>query len=111
MARDFTYIDDIVPGVVAAHDRSPAKGQEGVSHRIYNFGNHRPERLLDFIAVLERLLGRGAVKEFLPLQPGDVPESFADLEASRRDPVSSRKPRLRSGLHALSNRTTYHHVN
>jgi UDP-glucuronate 4-epimerase len=82
MARDFTYIDDIVAGTLAAHDRPPAGG---VPHRIYNLGNHRPEQLLDFIAVLERLLGRTATKEFLPLQPGDVPESFADIEASRRD--------------------------
>jgi UDP-glucuronate 4-epimerase len=82
MARDFTYIDDIVAGTVAALDRPPA---EGVPHRIYNLGNHRPERLLDFIAVLERLLGRTATKELLPLQPGDVPESFADIEASRCD--------------------------
>jgi UDP-glucuronate 4-epimerase len=82
MARDFTYIDDIVAGTIAAHDRPPANG---VLHRIYNLGNHRPERLLDFIAVLERLLGCTATKELLPLQPGDVPESFADIEASRRD--------------------------
>jgi UDP-glucuronate 4-epimerase len=81
MARDFTYIDDIVAGTLAAHDRAPANGV----HRIYNLGNHHPEQLLDFIAVLERLLGRTATKEFLPLQPGDVPESFADIEASRRD--------------------------
>ena len=85
MARDFTYIDDIVAGTVAAHDRQPSKGTDGVAHRIYNLGNHRPEKLLNFIAVLERLLGRTAVKELLPLQPGDVPESFADIEASRRD--------------------------
>jgi UDP-glucuronate 4-epimerase len=82
MARDFTYIDDIVAGILAAHDRPPS---EEAPHRIYNLGNHRPERLLDFIAVLERLLGRTAAKELLPLQPGDVPESFADIEAVRRD--------------------------
>jgi UDP-glucuronate 4-epimerase len=85
MARDFTYIDDIVAGTAAAHDRPPPAGADGVPHRIYNLGNHRPEKLLDFIAVLERLLGRPAVKELLPLQLGDVPESFADIEASRRD--------------------------
>jgi UDP-glucuronate 4-epimerase len=84
MARDFTYIDDIVEGTIAAHDRPPS-GADGVPHRIYNLGNHRPEKLLDFIAVLEGLLGRTARKELLPLQPGDVPESFADIEVSRRD--------------------------
>jgi UDP-glucuronate 4-epimerase len=82
MARDFTYIDDIVTGTVAAHDRPPV---EKIPHRVYNLGNHRSEKLLDFIAVLERLLSRTAIKELLPLQPGDVPESFADIEASRRD--------------------------
>jgi UDP-glucuronate 4-epimerase len=84
MARDFTYIDDIVAGTIAAHDRPPA-ARGGVPHRIFNLGNHHPERLLDFIGVLERELGRTARKELLPLQPGDVPESFADIEASRRD--------------------------
>jgi len=82
MARDFTYIDDIVAGTIAAHDRPPTGG---AADRVYNLGNHRPERLLDFIAVLERLLGRTARKELLPMEPGDVPESFADIETSRRD--------------------------
>ena len=81
MARDFTYIDDIVTGTIAAHDRPPDPGV----HRIYNLGNHRPERLLDFIAVIERLLGRTADKQLLPMQPGDVSESFADIEPARRD--------------------------
>jgi UDP-glucuronate 4-epimerase len=82
MARDFTYIDDIVSGVLAALDRPPAPGVTG---RIYNLGNHRPEQLLDFIAVLEAALGRTAEKELLPMEPGDVATSFADIEASRRD--------------------------
>ncbi len=87
MARDFTYIDDIVDGTIAAHDRAPAAGagDDEVPHRIYNLGNHRPEQLLDFIAILERALGRTAIKELLALQPGDVPESFADIETARRD--------------------------
>jgi UDP-glucuronate 4-epimerase len=97
MARDFTYIDDIVAGTIAAHDRSPAVAA-GVPHRIYNLGNHRPEQLLDFIAVLERLLGRTATKELLPLQPGDVPESFADIEASRRDLGFDPKTTIEVGL-------------
>src|ERR1700745_1716479 len=82
MARDFTYIDDIVAGTIAAHDRPPSGG---VRHRIYNLGNPRPEKLLDFIAVIERALGRTAQKQLLPLQSGDVPESYADIEASRRE--------------------------
>jgi len=97
MARDFTYIDDIVAGTISAHDRPPAAG-ESVPHRIYNLGNHRPEKLLDFIAVLERLLGRTAHKQLLPLQPGDVPESFADIEASRRDLSFEPKTTIEVGL-------------
>ena len=97
MARDFTYIDDIVTGTIAAHDGPPA-AIDGVSHRIYNLGNHRPEKLLDFIAVLERELGRTAEKELLPLQPGDVPESFADIEASRRDLGFEPKTTIEVGL-------------
>jgi len=95
MARDFTYIDDIVAGTIAAHDRAPS-GE--VPHRLYNLGNHRPEKLLDFVAVLERLLGRTATKVLLPLQPGDVPESFADIEASRRDLGFEPKTTIEEGL-------------
>jgi UDP-glucuronate 4-epimerase len=95
MARDFTYIDDIVAGTIAAHDRPPA---DGVRHRLYNLGNHRPEKLLDFIAVIERALGRTAQKELLPLQPGDVPESFADITASRRDLGFDPKTTIEVGL-------------
>jgi UDP-glucuronate 4-epimerase len=97
MARDFTYIDDIVAGTIAAHDRPP-NAVEGVPHRIYNLGNHRPERLLDFIALLERELGRTAQKQFLPLQPGDVPESFADIESARRDLGFEPKTTIELGL-------------
>jgi UDP-glucuronate 4-epimerase len=97
MARDFTYIDDIVAGTIAAYDRPPAAA-DGVPHRIYNLGNHRPEKLLDFIAVLERELGRTAKKELLPLQPGDVPESFADIEASRRELGFEPKTTIEVGL-------------
>ncbi len=95
MARDFTYIDDIVAGTIAAHDR-PSGGE--VRHRIYNLGNHRPEKLLDFIAVIERALGRTARKQLLPLQPGDVPESFADITASRHDLGFDPKTTIEVGL-------------
>jgi UDP-glucuronate 4-epimerase len=81
MARDFTYIDDIVHGIVSALDR-PAEAGE---HRLYNFGNSRPERLLDFIAVLERAVGRTAIKELLPMQPGDVQTTYAEIDKTRLD--------------------------
>jgi UDP-glucuronate 4-epimerase len=82
MARDFTYIDDIVAGTVAALDRPPTGA---LPYRLFNLGNHRPEPLLRFIALIEAALGRKAERQLLPMQPGDVPESFADIEASRRD--------------------------
>jgi UDP-glucuronate 4-epimerase len=94
MARDFTYIDDIVQGVIAAYDRPPGPGV----HRLYNLGNHRPEQLLDFIAVIERLLGATAAKELLPMQPGDVAESFADIEPARRDLGFEPKATIETGL-------------
>jgi UDP-glucuronate 4-epimerase len=97
MARDFTYIDDIVKGVVAAHDRPPVL-RDGVRHRLYNLGNHRPENLLDFIGALERALGRKAKKALLPMQPGDVPETFADIEESRRDLNFAPQTRIEDGL-------------
>jgi UDP-glucuronate 4-epimerase len=87
MRRDFTYIDDVVAGVLTCLDRPPAGGAAeagGPPHRLYNLGNHRPEHLLDFIATLEAALGRKAVVELLPMQPGDVPATYADIEASRR---------------------------
>lgn len=81
MKRDFTHIDDIVAGVVAAADRPPAGGV----HAIYNLGNQRSESLLRFIEVLEAACGRAAQTTFLPMQAGDVAETCADIEATRRD--------------------------
>ena len=112
MARDFTYIDDIVAGTIAAHDRAPTAGAGAVLHRIYNLGNHRPEKLLDFIAVLERALGRTAKKELLPLQPGDVPESFADIETARRDLGFEPKTTIEEGIgRFVTWYKHYHHIN
>jgi UDP-glucuronate 4-epimerase len=114
MARDFTYIDDIVAGTIAAYDRAPAAAADsgGARHRIYNLGNHRPENLLDFIAVIERALGRTAQKELLPLQPGDVAESFADIEDSRRDLGFEPKTSIEIGLPRFVHwYKRYHNVN
>ncbi|MBL8571873.1 MAG: NAD-dependent epimerase/dehydratase family protein [Phreatobacter sp.] len=83
MKRDFTYVDDIVAGIIAALDRPPAGA--GARHRRYNLGNHRSEPLMRFIGEIERATNRKAVIEFLPMQPGDVKETYADIEASRRD--------------------------
>jgi UDP-glucuronate 4-epimerase len=100
MARDFTYIDDIVAGTVAAHDRPPAAGEaeDDAAHRVYNLGNHKSEKLLDFIAIIERAVGRTAKMEMLPLQPGDVAESFADIDTARRDLGFEPKTSIEEGI-------------
>ena len=82
MWRDFTYVDDIVAGVVKALDR-PATGTP--PHALYNLGNNKSEKLTDFIAEIEKALGKKAEKIMLPMQPGDVPATYADIEASQRD--------------------------
>jgi UDP-glucuronate 4-epimerase len=94
--RDFTYVDDIAEGVVRASDRvalpdpnwdgnSPDPASSFAPFRLYNIGNNRPVQLLRYIEVLEDALGRKAIKNFLPLQPGDVPETFADIDDLVRD--------------------------
>lgn len=82
MQRDFTYIDDIVAGVVAALDRPPTAGAEtdGVAHRVFNLGNNAPVALGDFIRAIETAAGREAVKILEPMQPGDVPATYADID-------------------------------
>jgi len=82
MRRDFTYIDDIVAGVLAISDRPP---DIVPPHRVYNLGGNRPVALLDMIAILESALGRKAEKRLLPMQAGDVVETCADLTAIGRD--------------------------
>jgi len=85
MRRDFTFIDDIVAGVLAALDRPPQADAENRPHRVYNLGNHRSEDLMHFVEVIEEACGRQAEKTFDEMQPGDVPATYADIEASRRD--------------------------
>jgi UDP-glucuronate 4-epimerase len=85
MRRDFTYIDDIVAGVLAALDRPPAADAKLSPHKVYNLGNHRSEELGHFIELLEQACGREAVKTYVEMQPGDVEATYADIELSRRD--------------------------
>ena len=85
MRRDFTYIDDILSGITAAMERAPDASDNHRPHLIYNLGNHRAEDLSHFIEVLEAACGKTAEKQFLPMQPGDVRETFADIEATTRD--------------------------
>jgi UDP-glucuronate 4-epimerase len=82
MWRDFTFIDDVVDGVIRALDRPPTTSPP---HRVFNLGNHRSEKLTDFIAALEQALQKKAIIQLEPLQPGDVPKTYADIEASTRE--------------------------
>ena len=88
--RDFTYIDDVVEGVVRVVDRaakgdanwsgnSPDPGSSRTPYRVYNIGNNDPVKLEGFIEVLEEALGQKARRNLLPIQPGDVPDTFADV--------------------------------
>jgi len=96
MRRDFTYIDDIVEGVLRVSERTatpdpawqgetPDPGTSRAPYRIYNIGNNQPVELMDVIATLERELGQTAVKNMLPMQPGDVPATYADIDDLARD--------------------------
>ncbi len=90
MSRDFTYIDDIVAGVLATLDQTPIVGGENAfgnpaPHNIYNIGNNKPEPLLHMINVLEDALGKKAEKLLEPMQPGDVQTTFADTSALTKD--------------------------
>ncbi len=85
MRRDFTFVEDIVQGVIGCLD-GPAEPVDGKPpHRVYNIGNNASEKLMDFIAILEQELGQKAEFDFQPMQPGDVRETYADIEATRRD--------------------------
>jgi len=106
MRRDFTYIDDIVTGVLAALDRPPSRSaaaggaaEDGdAPHRLYNLGNNRSEKLLDFIGTIEAALGRKAILELAPMQPGDVKDTYADIAASRRDLGFAPTTTIRDGV-------------
>ncbi len=91
MQRDFTYIDDAVTGVVAVLDRAPADdhaakpGGSTGPHAIYNLGNHRAEPLGRLIDLIEQASGRAAIRDLQPMQPGDVPATYADIADAARD--------------------------
>jgi len=95
-ARDFTFIDDIVQGVVRATDRvaapnpawssdQPDPATSSAPYRLYNIGNHSPVQLMDYISCIEKAVGKTAIKNMLPMQPGDVPATFADIDALKAD--------------------------
>lgn len=85
MYRDFTYVDDIVTGIEHMLCNPPAENKDGDRYKVYNIGNNKPEKLMYFIETLENVLGKTAEKEFLPMQPGDVYQTYADVSELERD--------------------------
>ncbi|MBF0273171.1 MAG: NAD-dependent epimerase [Magnetococcales bacterium] len=109
MRRDFTYVDDIVEGVVRVLDRIPTpdpawSGQHpdpcssSAPYRIYNIGNNQPVELMEYIAALEEALGKSAIKNLLPMQPGDVPATWADVDDLIRDVGFRPETPVREGI-------------
>ena len=106
--RDFTYIDDIVTGVMEVMQRSPLSDENGVKYKVYNIGNNQPENLLDFVKILEEELKRAKVlpedydfeahKELVGMQPGDVEITYADISELEKDFGFKPATKLRSGL-------------
>src|SRR5438874_2663755 len=112
MERDFTYVDDVVEGVVRSLDRpaaadptwsgsAPDPSRSSAPYRIYNIGNSRPVALLRFIEILEAALGKKAVKRLLPMQPGDVPATAADVSDLERDVGFSPKTSVEDGIRRM----------
>lgn len=83
--RDFTYIDDIIQGMMRIIPKPPMENEDGIRYKVYNIGNNKPENLLHFVEILEKCLGTKADKEFLPMQQGDVYQTFADVSDLERD--------------------------
>ncbi|MFC6465175.1 NAD-dependent epimerase [Marinilactibacillus sp. GCM10026970] len=109
MMRDFTYIDDIVNGIVQLLDKAPKLNLEYdyqnsspkdsyAPYKVYNIGNNKPVRLLDFVETLEENLGVEAVKEFLPMQPGDVQATYADISDLNRETNFEPSTTIEQGL-------------
>lgn len=98
MLRDFTYIDDIVEGVKRILNNPPQADWSGVQYKIYNIGNNHPVKLLDFIETLEKALGMKAKKEYLPMQPGDVYQTYADISELERDFAFRPQIKIAEGL-------------
>lgn len=106
--RDFTYIDDIVTGVINVMQKSPDRNEDGVKYKVYNIGNNHPENLLDFVDILQQELVRAEVlpenfdfeahKELVPMQPGDVEVTYADISELEEDFGFRPCTDLRTGL-------------
>jgi UDP-glucuronate 4-epimerase len=98
MKRDFTYIDDVVEGVVRVINKPPIKDGERPAYKLYNIGNNNPVELQEFIATLEQIIGKSAQKNLLPMQPGDVMSTYADIDELIQDIDFQPTTSIASGL-------------
>lgn len=108
MYRDFTYIDDIINGVISVMKKNPEETKDGAPYKVYNIGNNNPESLLNFVEILEScLIEEGIIqekgkREFLPMQPGDVYKTFADISDFQKDFGFKPNTSLKEGLKAFA---------
>ena len=98
MMRDFTYVEDIVTGIMNMLNNPPADNGKGAHYKIYNIGNNSPEKLMYFVEILEKELGKTAQKEFMPMQPGDVYQTYADVSELTKDFGFKPSTSLQEGL-------------
>lgn len=102
MYCDFTYVDDIVTGIEHMLSNPPVKNESGDRYKVYNIGNHKPEQLMHFIEALEQALGKTAEKEYLPMQAGDVYQTYADVSELQRDFDFKPETTIEEGLSAFA---------
>ena len=111
MLRDFTYVDDIVKGVEKMLLHPPLPNEDGDRYKIYNIGNNHPVKLMDFISLLEEALSMKAKMEFLPMQPGDVYQTYADISELKKDFGFAPSTPLAEGLRRFASwYKEYYHV-
>ena len=98
MYRDFTYIDDVTETIGRLMSHPPLPDENGTKYKLYNIGNSHPERLSDFIAEIERCLGKTAIKEYYPMQDGDVYQTYADVSGIMEDFAYSPRTTIQDGI-------------
>ena len=99
MYRDFTYIDDIIEGIYRLLNKVPKNDSSGVPFKVYNIGNNKPVKISDFVSILEKEIGKEAVKKYLPMQPGDVYQTYADIEELKKETGFTPSISIEEGLH------------
>lgn len=99
MYRDFTYIDDIIEGIYRLLNNVPKNDSSGVPFKVYNIGNNKPVKISDFVSILEKEIGKEAVKKYLPMQPGDVYQTYADIEELKKETGFTPSISIEEGLH------------